>query len=174
MAAGPAVVRIHSGHLISFIRKFPDHHPSPARISRFQLGDSLYCGVIPSVTMRFFTATVLGLLVPSVAAASNLTTPTQLALPSDFKPPQVFENANLVRNTNLEKGYVRETINVVVENVDKQPQSDYYIPFPSEVFEHIGGFEVRDKKANEKGRFKVDATEAVVSRYVPIGAANGL
>lgn len=64
----------------------------------------------------------------------------------------------------MDKGYVRETVNVVVENVDKQPQSDYYIPFSSEVFDRIGGFEVRDKKAPEKGRFLVDATQAVSSR----------
>jgi len=129
--------------------------------------------VISSVNMRFFTASVLGLLVPSLAAASNISTPTKLALPSDFKPPQVFKNTNLVRSTNLEKSYVRETINVVVENVDKQPQSDYYIPFPSEVFDRVGGFEVRDKKATDKGRFEVDATEAVSSRYVSIGCSNG-
>lgn len=114
--------------------------------------------------MRFFTASVLGLLLPSLAVASNLSTPTQLALPLDFKPPQVFKNTNLVRNTNLEKSYVRETINVVVENVDKQPQSDYYIPFPSDVFDRIGGFEVRDKKATDAGRFEVDATQVVSSR----------
>ncbi|KAJ5533264.1 hypothetical protein N7494_009816 [Penicillium frequentans] len=113
--------------------------------------------------MRFFTATVLGLLAPSLAAASSFTAPTQLAVPADFKPPQVFKNVNLVRNTNLEKGYVRETINVVVENVDKQPQSDYYIPFPSDVFGRVGGFEVRDKKATENGRFEVEVTEPVVS-----------
>lgn len=115
--------------------------------------------------MRFFTATVLGLLTSSLAAATNLTTPSRLALPADFKPPQVFKNTNLVRNTNLEKGYVRDTVNVVVENVDKKPQADYYIPFPADVFERVGGFEVRDKKATDKGRFVVDATEAVTSRY---------
>jgi oligosaccharyltransferase complex subunit alpha (ribophorin I) len=114
--------------------------------------------------MRFFTASVLGLLLPSLAAASTSNTPIQLALQSDFKPPQVFKNINLVRNTNLEKSYVRETINVVVENVDKEPQSDYYIPFPSEVFDRVGGFEVRDKKATDAGRFEVDATEVVSSR----------
>lgn len=114
--------------------------------------------------MRFFTATVLGLLTSSLAVASDLASPSRLALPTDFKPPQVFKNTNLVRNTNLEKGYVRETVNVVVENVDKQPQSDYYIPFPTDVFERVGGFEVRDKKANDKGRFVVDATEAVSAR----------
>jgi oligosaccharyltransferase complex subunit alpha (ribophorin I) len=113
--------------------------------------------------MRFFTATVLGLLVPSLAAASSFKAPTQLVVPADFKPPQVFKNVNLVRNTNLEKGYARETINVVVENVDKQSQSDYYIPFPSDVFGRIGGFEVRDKKATETGRFAVEVTEPVAS-----------
>ena len=133
----------------------------------------MFSGVIPSATMRFFTATVLGLLAPSLAIASNLTTPSRVALSADFKPPQVFKNTNLVRNTNLEKAYVRETVNVVVENIDKQPQSEYYIPFPSEVFDHVGGFEVRDKKAPDNGRFKVDATEAVSSRYVSIGDANG-
>ncbi|KAJ6029677.1 hypothetical protein N7499_000824 [Penicillium canescens] len=113
--------------------------------------------------MRVFTATVLGLLAPSLCAATDLTTPSRLDLPSDFKPPQVFKNTNLVRNTNLEKGFVRETINIVVENVDKQPQTDYYVPFPSEVFDQIGAFEVRDKKAPEQGRFEVDTTEAVSS-----------
>ena len=114
--------------------------------------------------MRFFTATVLGWLVPSLAAASSLGSSAQLAVPADFKPPQVFKNTNLVRNTNLEKGYVRETINVVVENVDKQPQGDYYVPFPVDVFDRVGGFEVRDKKATESGRFEVDVTEPVSSR----------
>lgn len=113
--------------------------------------------------MRFFTATVLGLLAPSLCAATNLTTPSRLDLPSGFKPPQVFKNTNLVRNTNLEKSYVRETVNVVVENVDKKPQNDYYIPFSAEVFDRIGGFEVRDKKTPEEGRFNVDYTEAVSS-----------
>lgn len=76
-----------------------------------------------------------------------------------FQPPQVFKNTNLVRNVNLEKGYVRETINVVVENKDKKPQSDYYVPFPSGVFSRVGGFEVRDKKSPEKGRYPAVAAE---------------
>lgn len=127
----------------------------------------MYSGVIPSITMRFFIATVLGLFAPSLAAAStNLTAPSRLALPADFKPPQVFKNANLLRNTNLEKGYVRETINVVVENVGKQPASEYYFPFPSEVFDRVGGFEVRDKKSPEKGRLNVVSAEADGLRYV--------
>lgn len=60
-----------------------------------------------------------------------------------------------MRNTNLDKGYVRETINVVVENIDKQPHSEYYLPFEYDVIAKVGGIEVRDKKNTEKGRFDV-------------------
>lgn len=101
-------------------------------------------------------ATALGaFLSASVVSAA----PSRLALPADFKPPQVFKNTNLFRNTNLEKGYVRETINVVVENVDKKPQSEYYLSFPGEVYDKVGGLEIRDKKTPESGRFEVDATQ---------------
>jgi oligosaccharyltransferase complex subunit alpha (ribophorin I) len=102
-------------------------------------------------------ATVAGVLLGCVAD-SNLTKSanSQQILQGDFRPPQVFQNVNLVRNTNLDKGYVRETINVVVENVDKQPQSDYYLPFEYEVMSKVGGIEVRDKKNPEKGKFQVE------------------
>lgn len=102
------------------------------------------------------------------AAESNVTSSSasRLVLPKEFKPPQVFKNANLVRNTNLEKGYVRETINVVVENTAKQPQADYYLAFPSDVFDRIGGLEVRNKKAPGKGRFHVEATQLDSPRLV--------
>ncbi|KAF9882684.1 dolichyl-diphosphooligosaccharide--protein glycosyltransferase subunit 1 [Aspergillus nanangensis] len=75
----------------------------------------------------------------------------------DFTPPQAFKNVNLVRNTNLEKGYAREIINVVVENVDSEPRSSYYLAVPTELFDKVGGLEVRDKKAPEKDRFAVDS-----------------
>jgi oligosaccharyltransferase complex subunit alpha (ribophorin I) len=84
----------------------------------------------------------------SLTAESNLTEPrsTQKIITGDFKPPQVFENTNLVRNINLEKGYVRETTNILVTNTDKSPQSEYYIPFEYDVMGRIGGFDARDKK----------------------------
>ena len=93
---------------------------------------------------------------------ANLTAPptSQQFLQGDFKPPQVFKNVNLLRSTNLEKSYVRETINVVIENVDKQPQSEYYLPFPYETMGKVGGLEVRDKKNVEKGKFRIE--EAVL------------
>ncbi|KAL4806458.1 Ribophorin I [Aspergillus unguis] len=95
----------------------------------------------------------------SIVSADSTSTSSRALLPADFKPPQVFKNVNLVRNTNLEKSYARETINVVVENVDKQPQSEYYLSFPSDVYGRVGGLEVRNKKEAEKGRFEVEAAE---------------
>lgn len=103
-------------------------------------------------------AAVCSLLARSVFSAdSNLTTAqsSQQILHGDFKPPQGFQNINLVRNINLDKSYVRQTINLVVENVDKQPQSEYYLPFEYDVIAKVGGIEVRDKKNTEKGRFDV-------------------
>ena len=96
------------------------------------------------------------LFTPSIAE-SNLTTPqsSQHILQGDFKPPQVWENTNLVRNTNIEKSYVRETINLVITNTDKAAQSDYYLPFEYDVIGKVGGLEVRDKKDDAKDKFVV-------------------
>ncbi|KAL8836235.1 MAG: hypothetical protein Q9170_003012 [Blastenia crenularia] len=83
---------------------------------------------------------------------------SQQILPNNFKPPQVFQNVNLLRNINLEKSYVRETVNLVIENIDSRPQSEYYIPFAAEVIDKVGGFEARDKK-NPGPAFKSEVTE---------------
>ncbi|EMD66270.1 hypothetical protein COCSADRAFT_188658 [Bipolaris sorokiniana ND90Pr] len=92
------------------------------------------------------------------AAELNFSEPllSKQVLPSTFAPPQVFKNANLVRTTNLDKAYPRETINVIIQNIDSKAQSEYYLPFDSTLLSKVGGLEVRDKKATEKGIFKVD------------------
>ena len=94
--------------------------------------------------MRLFRLGTVASVLLGCIADSNLTKSanSQQILQGDFRPPQVFQNVNLVRNTNLDKGYVRETINVVVENVDNQPQSDYYLPFEYGVMSKVGGIEV--------------------------------
>ena len=109
--------------------------------------------------MRLLRLAAVASAVVGCIADSNFTKPanSRQILQGDFRPPKVFQNVNLVRNTNLDKGYVRETINVVVENVDKEPQSDYYLPFEYDVMGKVGGIEVRDKKNQEKGKFRVDA-----------------
>jgi oligosaccharyltransferase complex subunit alpha (ribophorin I) len=117
--------------------------------------------------MRPFTAiaAVCGLFT-SLACAAESTA-------ADFTPPPAFKNVNLVRTTNLEKGYVRETINVVVENVDTEPRSSYYLAMPTEVFDKVGGLEVRDKKAPEKGRFEVDSLLVDSPRCVHLASHGG-
>lgn len=69
-----------------------------------------------------------------------------------------------MRNIDLQKGYPRETVNVVVKNVDKKPQSEYYLPFEAEWMKRIGGLEVRDKKDANKPPFKVEVTGYDVER----------
>ena len=72
---------------------------------------------------------------------------------------------NLVKNINLEKSYARETINVVIENVDKAAQSEYYLPFEQGTLGRVGGVEVRDKKEPEKGGFLAEVVEIDPYRY---------
>ena len=90
-------------------------------------------------------------------------------LPDNFKPPQVFRNVNLLRSINLEKGYVRETINVIIENIDAKEQSSYYIPFKAETIRNVGGFEVRDKKNPEIPIFLSEVVEYDPYRCVNLG-----
>ncbi|KAF1930365.1 oligosaccharyltransferase alpha subunit [Didymella exigua CBS 183.55] len=109
--------------------------------------------------MRSFSlfTSAIAALASFASAESNLSEPlrSKLLLPSTFKPPQVFKNANLVRTTNLDKAYPRETVNILIENIDAKPQSEYYVPFDTSLLSRIGGFEVRDKKKAEAGTFSV-------------------
>ena len=66
----------------------------------------------------------------------------------------------------MEKSYARETINVVIENVDKSPQSEYFLPFEKGTVGRIGGVEVRDKKQPEKGGFLAEVVVTDPGRYV--------
>ena len=106
-------------------------------------------------TMRLLQWASLG-LISFTAADSNLTYESKNILPSAFTPPKHFRNVNLVRNINLEKSYPRETINVVIENIDKAAQNEYYLPFEQGSLGRVGGLQVVDKKEPEKGGFKVN------------------
>lgn len=105
--------------------------------------------------MKATLAAAISLSLAVQAAKVNTTdTLTSRTILSDpFKPPPVFKNVNLFRSINLEKGYPRETINVVIENVDSKPQDEYYLPFPEHIFDKVGAFEARDKNAPTKGSF---------------------
>ena len=76
-----------------------------------------------------------------------------------FSPPQVFRNVNLVHIISLERNYAREIINVQIENINKAPQDEYYIPFTSDRVARLGGFEVKDRKNQEAGQFALDVLE---------------
>ena len=72
----------------------------------------------------------------------------------------------MVRTINLEKSYPRDTINVIIENVDKKPHDEYFLPFESTLLEKVGAFEVRDKKNPEKKGFQVGVVEYDPQRLV--------
>lgn len=108
--------------------------------------------------MRLFQAASIGLLT-LVTADSNLTHESRNILPTTFKPPQHFKNVNLVRNVNLERSYAKETVNVVIENIDNEAHSEYYMPFEQGVIGRVGGVEVRDKKDEKRVAFGVDLAE---------------
>lgn len=106
-------------------------------------------------TMRLLSWASLG-LISLVAADPNATYESRNILPSTFTPPKHFLNVNLVRNINLEKSYPRETLNVVIENIDKAAQKEYYLPFEQGLLGRIGGLEAKDKKEPETGLFPVE------------------
>ena len=84
---------------------------------------------------------------------------SKITLPATFKPPQVFKNANLVHVVSLEKNYVKESINVLVENIDKEPQDEYFLPFTADQMSRVGGMEVKDRKDATAGPFTAEAVE---------------
>ncbi|KAK8125210.1 Dolichyl-diphosphooligosaccharide--protein glycosyltransferase subunit 1 [Apiospora kogelbergensis] len=106
-------------------------------------------------------AVLLSLISPIVVADANVAAPSvsKVTLPSTFKPPQVFKNANLVHVISLEKNFAKEQINVVVENDSKEPQDEYFLPFTSQQMERVGGFEVKDRKDSSLTGFVVEAVE---------------
>jgi hypothetical protein len=127
-------------------------------------------GLPPCFKMRLLAiaAAVLSLTSTALCAEKrNLTKPltSRLILPSTFKPAQNFKNVNLVHIISLEKGYPKETINVVIENIASTPQDEYFIPFTAQQMETIGGLEVKDKKNVDGGLFETEAVEFDTERY---------
>ncbi|KAI8418562.1 hypothetical protein FOFC_01131 [Fusarium oxysporum] len=115
----------------------------------------------PTVIMKPFaiTTALFSFVSFALAGATTDSKTSKVILPVDFKPPQVFKNANLVHVISLEKTYVKEQINVLVENVAKEPQTEYYVPFTAEQLPRIGGFEVKDRKDANAGPFVAETVE---------------
>ncbi|KAK0618043.1 Ribophorin I [Bombardia bombarda] len=79
--------------------------------------------------------------------------------PVHIHAPQVFKNANLVHVISVEKNYVKESINVVIENIDKAAQDEYFIPFTADQVSRLGGVEVKDRKDATAGPFTAEVAE---------------
>lgn len=120
--------------------------------------------------MRPFAIATAVLSIASTAFCAeqgNLSKPltSRIILPANFKPPQFFQNVNLVHIINLEKSYPKESINVAIQNIAKTPQDEYFIPFTSRQMETVGGLEVRNRKDVDSPLFEVGAVEFDPERY---------
>lgn len=123
----------------------------------------------PVIMKPFSLATALLGLVSSALATAATEAPShssKVVLPADFKPPQVFKNANLVHIISLEKNYAKEQINVLIENVASEPQDEYFLPFTADQVSRVGGFEVKDRKDATAGPFATEIVEFNPSRCV--------
>lgn len=95
---------------------------------------------------------LLGLVSSTLASFTSERTSNVITL-NGHKPPQVFKNVNLVHIISLEKNYVKEQINILVENIHSEPQTDYFLPFTADQFSRVGGLEVKDRKVINAGHF---------------------
>lgn len=113
-------------------------------------------------------ASLLSLASTAAGASSkkDSSSSTSTSLPATFKPPQVFKNANLVHVISVEKNYVKENINVLVENIDKAAQDEYFVPFTADQMSRLGGVEVKDRKDANAGPFLAEAVEFDQERLV--------
>ena len=149
-------------HRAEYLLAQKGHERALAIVSRFQASLKGEGSQKPLTMVSFTLAAACLSLLPTLSTAEpNLTTPlsSYQILPDNFKPPQVFKNANLLRNINLEKAYVKEIVNVVIENIDAHEQDTYYIPFKAETIGKVGGLEVRDKKDAGKPAFRSEVVE---------------
>lgn len=120
-------------------------------------------------TTVVFSALLSLLSLASAATSSGKqqsSSSTSTTLPATFKPPQVFRNANLVHVVSLEKNYVKENINVLIENIDKTAQDEYFVPFTADQMSRLGGVEVKDRKDANAGPFTAEAVEFDQERFV--------
>ncbi|KAH6854202.1 Ribophorin I [Chaetomium sp. MPI-CAGE-AT-0009] len=110
-------------------------------------------------TSAVFSALLSLLPLASAASADSKSSSTTTTLPATFKPPQVFKNANLVHVISVEKNFVKENINVLVQNIDKAAQDEYFVPFTADQISRVGGVEVKDRKDSNAGPFVAEVVE---------------
>jgi len=94
-----------------------------------------------------------------LAAASSGSSSRASAGKGAFRPPPVFKNTNLIHAISVEKNYVKESINVAIENIDIAAHDEYYLPFTSDQVSRLGGVEVKDRKDTTVGPFTAEIVE---------------
>lgn len=109
--------------------------------------------------MRTSAVFAAALSLVSFAAAKSTASQT-------YPPPQVWKNTNLVHIISAEKNYVKENINVLIENIAKQPQDEYFLPFTTDQVARLGGVEVKDRKDAKAGPFVAEIVEVDSKRFV--------
>ncbi|KAK4162563.1 Dolichyl-diphosphooligosaccharide--protein glycosyltransferase subunit 1 [Cladorrhinum sp. PSN259] len=95
----------------------------------------------------------------SADSSSSSSSSSTTILPSNFKPAPVFKNTNLVHIISVEKNFVKENINVVIENVAKTAQNAYYMPFTADQISRLGGVEAKDRKDTAAPPFVAEVVE---------------
>ena len=91
---------------------------------------------------------------------------------SVYKWCREFKNGRTNVHDELRSGrssIVTDKLVEKIENVDKAPQSEYYLPVEQDTLGRVGGVEVRDKKTPEKGGFLAEVVEIDPYRYVGRG-----
>jgi len=78
------------------------------------------------------------------AATVLLLSTSQIA--AAFSPPQVFKNTNLLRTIDVSKGYIQQTIAVIIENTSERPQSEYFLPISQDELARVSYIAAKDKK----------------------------
>ena len=111
--------------------------------------------------MRTSAVFAAALSLVSLAAAKS-------TVSKSFPPPQVWKNANLVHVISAEKNYVKENINVQIENIAKKPQDEYFLPFTRDQLSRLGGVEVKDRKDAKAGPFVAEIVDVDPKRFVSI------
>ncbi|KAK3996430.1 Dolichyl-diphosphooligosaccharide--protein glycosyltransferase subunit 1 [Cladorrhinum sp. PSN332] len=109
-------------------------------------------------TSAVFSA-ALSLLSSLSLASADSSSSSSTILPPNFKPAPVFKNTNLVHIISVEKNFVKENINVVIENVAKTAQNAYYLPFTADQISRLGGVEAKDRKDTTAPPFVAEVVE---------------
>lgn len=73
---------------------------------------------------------------------------TKIALCENFVPPNVWENVGYEKLVDVKHAYINEALLVTIKNIADEPQSEYFLALPENVFDKISLFEVQ--LANKK------------------------